>query len=325
MLKQFWNNTSMTVRMTSVMVTAILISVSCFIGVKSVTAASLKSISIISSDTLKLGDIFDNLQHNADYVIGPAPQPGKDMTLNARTLYRIAVALDMPWRPSSTADQVTIRRDAVVISYDHIEESLRNSLKEKGVSGRYDLELNNGRPTMVLPDDINKNNENVEISKISYDRAKDYFRATLVAPSVENPLKTMQVSGRIDRISTVPVLTSNLQNGDVISDADIEMIEISQRDVQHNMITNKDKMIGMTPRRMAYAGKFLQEGSLIRPQLVNRGDSVNITFTEGALVLTAKGKALQSGAKGDLVRVTNKNSSRTIDAVVTAQHQVIAQ
>ncbi len=322
MLKKIWNKSSITVRLTYVIMTFILVSIGCFIGAKSAMAASLKSISVVNGDTLKLGDIFDNLQHNADYVIGPSPQPGQDMTLNARTLYRIAVALDMPWRPSSTNDQITIRRKASIVSYDNIETTLRNALKEKGVSGNFNLKLNNGKPNIILP---NNTDEHVEVSTVTYDRNKDYFKATLVAPSLDNPIKKIEVSGTISRLTSVPVLTSNLQNGDVIGKNDIEMIEIEQHDLQHGIIMDKKDMIGMTPRRIAHAGKFLQNGALIKPQLINRGDNVNITFTEGPLVLTAKGKALQSGAKGDVVRVTNRNSSRTIDAVVTAQNQVIVR
>jgi flagella basal body P-ring formation protein FlgA len=40
--------------------------------------------------------------------------------------------------------------------------------------------------------------------------------------------------------------------------------------------------------------------------------------------LTAKGRALQSGAKGDIVRVTNAASSRTINATVFEDGQVMA-
>lgn len=322
MLNRYWNEKSITLRLTYVILAVVLISIGSFIGMKSASAASLKSVSVISSDKLTLGDIFDNLEHNASYVIGPAPQPGKDMTLNARTLYRIASALDMSWRPTSTSEQITIRREATVVSYDAIETTLRNSLKSEGVNGRFDLKLSNGKPSIVLPFDMN---ENVEVSSITYNRGKDYFKATLVAPSKENPVKKINVSGMIDRLTSVPVLTVNLKNGDVIGENDIEMIEISQHDLQHNMITNKDHMIGLTPRRIAYAGKFLPEGSLIKPQLVKRGSRVSITFTEGPLVLTAKGKALQSGAKGDIIRITNLNSSRTIDAVVSSSNQVIAR
>ncbi len=322
MIKILWNKISLTVKTALVLTAVITGSSTLFINVRDAMAASLKPVSIINADVLTLGDLFDNVKRNADYVIGPAPQPGKDITLNARTLYRIAVALDLPWRPASNGDQITIRREATVIPYSQIEETLKKSLNEKGVSGRFKVSLNNGEPQMVIPSNLP---ENVEVSSFRHDNQKDYFQATLVAPSAENPVRKMLVSGFIDRIAVVPVLKNTLQNGDVIGRNDIELIEVPQKKVQHNAIMHADDLIGLTPRRIAYGGKFILANALEKPQLVKRGEKVSITFREGPLLLTAKGTALQSGAKGDYIRIKNAKSSRTIDAYITGSNQVVAQ
>ncbi|HPF78462.1 MAG TPA: flagellar basal body P-ring formation chaperone FlgA [Alphaproteobacteria bacterium] len=322
MLNKFWFNASLTVRITLVLLALICGSATFFIGVRSAMAATLKSVSIVNDDSLKLGDIFDGLKHNADYVIGPAPQPGQDMVLNARTLYRIAVAMNLPWKPNSSGDQIVIRREATVVPYTMIENSIRNKLKEKGVSGNINIALNNGKPTIVLPHDLP---ENAEVTSLNFDFQKDYFEATIVAPSKANPVQKILVSGMVERMVPVPVLRSNMQNGDIIGENDIKMINVNQKSLQHDIVLDKEDMIGLTPRRLAYAEKFVLEGMLEKPQLVGRGDKVSITYREGPLVLTAKGKALQSGAKGDIVRVTNINSSRSVDALVVGENLVVAQ
>lgn len=322
MLDRIWTKTSLTIRITLVLLALISGSITLFIGARSALAATLKPVSIINGNVLTLGDIFDGIKHNASYVIGPAPQPGEDMTLNARTLYRIAVALDLPWRPNSSGDQVVIRREASIVSYNTIENSLRTKLKEKGVNGRFTLSLNSGKPTIVLPNGLPNH---VEITSLNYDHQKDYFQASIVAPSKDNPIKKILVSGLVERMISVPVLRNTLQNGNIIGANDIDMIDVPQKSLQHDVILKKENIVGMTPRRIAYAGKFILNGNLEKPRLVSRGERVSITYREGPLVLTAKGKALQSGAKGDLVRVTNINSSRTIDGFVTGEGQVVAQ
>src|SRR5690606_6979253 len=65
-------------------------------GAKSALVASLRNEGIVTGDYIRLGDIFDGVK-NAYYVLGPAPQPGKDMILNARTLYKIAAAVNVIW------------------------------------------------------------------------------------------------------------------------------------------------------------------------------------------------------------------------------------
>lgn len=282
-------------------------------------AASLKSVSIIQGDVMTVADIFDGVQHNADYVIGAAPQPGQDITLNAHTLHRIAVALDLGWRPTSKQDQITIRREATMIPYSMIENSLKKEIKNKGIEGNYNLSLNNGEPNFVLPDNVQ---QTVEVTDLNYNRQRDYFTATLVAPSAENPIRKMAISGKVERLVKVPVLVTNLQNGDVIGENDIDMINVPQDTLQHDVIMDKEKLIGMTPRRVAYAGKYILDGTLQRPQIVSRGENITIQFKQGPLTLTAKGRALQSGAKGDMIRVKNLNSSQSLDALIIASNQV---
>lgn len=282
-------------------------------------AASLKSVSIVESDVLKVSDIFDGVTHNANYVIGAAPRPGEDMTLNARTLFRIAKALDLSWAPLSARDQITIRREATVISYNDIEAKIKEKIKEKGVHGNYSLSLNNGKPSFVIPASFDAT---VEVTQFQYDMQKDIFSATLVSPSRENPIKKMTVRGSVERLVRVPVLRSNLQNGDIITKNDIDFINVPQERLQHDVIMNEEQLIGLTPRRIAHAGKFILNGTLHRPQIVSRGEPITIEFTQGILTLTAKGRALEDGAKGDMIRVKNMDSSRTVDAIVTASNQV---
>lgn len=322
MLNRFWTSLSLSMKIFIVFITLMTCTSYLVITARDAMAANLKSVSVINDDKLKLGDIFDGITRNADYVIGAAPSPGQDMVLNARTLYRIAVALDLAWRPTSSGDQITIRREATVISYNQIENKLKSRLNEKGVTGNFNLALNNGKPSIILPQEFP---ENVEISAFDFDNQKDVFHATLVAPSIDNPLKKIQVTGLIERMVKIPVLKNNLRHGDIIGLNDIDMIEVAQSKLQHNILMEEKDIIGMTPRRMGYAGKFILAGSLGTPVLVDRGDKVNITFREGPLVLSAKGRALQAGSKGDLIRITNLNSSRTVDAIVSGDGQVIVQ
>src|SRR5688572_10801379 len=98
MLTENWGLISLTAKIVAFGVTLALSVAILLIGMhRALAAPVLKESAIVNGDMLKLGDIFDGLPANAEYVIGPAPQPGKDMVLNARTLYRLAVALELPW------------------------------------------------------------------------------------------------------------------------------------------------------------------------------------------------------------------------------------
>lgn len=321
-MRNYWNNLTIVHRITLVFLAYILSVIAVTSGTKMATAASLKDMSIVTTDTIMLKDLFDGVGRNANYVIGPAPQPGEDMVLNARTLYRIALAMDLPWRPKTSSENIVIRREATIVSFSKIEQTLKAELEKHGLQGRYNLTLNNGNKSIVLPKDAPKH---VEVSEIDFDTARDKFTATIVAPSIDNPIKKIMVNGSVERLIQIPVLRAPLRNGMIIGRNDVEWVDIPEADLQHDTLFKEEDVIGLTPRRIAYAGKPILKKELQRPQIVSRGETVTIFFKEGPLVLTAKGKSLQNGAKGDLVRITNLKSSKQVDAIVTAQNEVVVR
>lgn len=283
-------------------------------------AASLRSEGTIVENVLRLGDIFDGLgTDKAAFVLGPAPLPGQDMVLNARTLMRIALATDLPWRPAGVTDQIVLRRAAVTIPESEIAAALSDSLKGAGVDGRFEIRFNGAPPALVLPQE---GPAKVEISSLDYDAQRGAFRATVSAPSKTGPAAQMSVSGQVTRFVRVPVLRAALKNGDVIGARDIDWAEMPARDVRDGAVMDAAALEGMTPRRGAPAGKPLMPSDIETPQLVARGDSVIIVYENGPIALTAQGRALQAGAKGEAVRVMNEKSRQSMDAFVTAEREV---
>ncbi len=294
-----------------------------FASAKTALAANLRSSSVITDNVLTLGDVFDGLgADKASYVLGPAPLPGQDMTLNARTLMRVALAMDLPWQPHSTADQITIRRAATLIDETLITKALTEGLHEKGVKGRFNLDFGSIKPELVIPHD---QEAHVEITALQFDPQQGRFEAILMAPSAQNPAVQMKISGRVERLIPVPVLRKPLRAGEIIGSYDIEWLELRARDVQHDIILNADELLNMTPRRMVMTGKPIRITELEQPQLVGRGDTISILYKNGPLTLSAKGKALQNGAKGDFVRIVNLASNRSIEGFVTGDHEVTIQ
>lgn len=291
-----------------------------FAGTRAALAASVKDIAIVTGDRLTVGDLFDGVAQNADYVLGPSPQPGKDMVLDARTLYRIATALKLDWQPASSAEQIIVRRAATLVPATIIEDTLEKALSEQpGLNGKFTMALHNTPDSIVLPQG---EDATVEVAVLSYDPTRDTFDATLAAPSNDNPLKKVTITGQVERIVTIPVLKNGLRNGDVIGAHDLDWIDIPARHVQHDMMTEEKDVVGLTPRRIISAGKPILSGDLQQPLLVSRGEDVTIIFADGPLLLSTKGKAMQNGAKGDYVRVTNIDSNKSFDAYVTASREV---
>lgn len=276
----------------------------------------------VDDKVVRLSDIFSGLPEGEDAVIGAAPAPGKTMIVNAATLKRVANLYGLEWKPSSPMDQVVVTRSSQTVTSDTITRTIKDALTARGVEGDFDITLGGAVPSITLAGD---EAATVEISDLTYTAGRDVFTAVLAAPSVANPVKTMTVSGVIEKIRSVPVLKSALQAGDVIGAADIEFIPVNNRTVVYDTVLDPDQMIGKTPLRMADAGKPLRLRDLESPQLVARGDEILIQFSSGPLQLTAKGKAMQPGAEGDIIRVVNQASNQSLRGEVVGDKTVRVQ
>ncbi|MBU0858840.1 MAG: flagellar biosynthesis protein FlgA, partial [Alphaproteobacteria bacterium] len=217
-------------------------------GARVALAASLKTVSIINGDSMTVGDIFDGLPpEKASYILGPSPAAGKDMVLDARDLMRIAIALDLPWRPDSSADKITVRRNATIIDKTVIDDGLRSALLSKGLDGAFDIAYSTGTPTIALNPGLPAT---FDVTALELDRTQDTFRATLSAPSADDAQSVTTLSGTIRHKVAVPVLKSTLKNGDIISARDLDLIEIFARDLQPDMVLDMESAVGLTPRRV---------------------------------------------------------------------------
>ena len=64
---------------------------------------------------------------------------------------------------------------------------------------------------------------------------------------------------------------------------------------------------------------------LRRPLLVAKGDMVTITLKRPGLELSAKGRAIEDGSKGDTIRVTNSQSKNVIETVALGANLVVVE
>lgn len=309
------------IRESAVIILGIVVMFFTSVGIaQSAGAIALKQNSLVETDVITLGDVFAGLDDGkAAKVLGPAPRPGQDMVLNARTLLRVALAMDLSWRPVSSAEYVVLKRAASVVPKDAAEDALKREISAQGLGGKFDLMILRGNTELALPP---SEEARVEVESMNFDQSKNRFEAVLVAPSKDNPILRENVSGMVQRLVQVPVLRQTIKNGMIIDAGDIDTLDVRAEFVKHDMILSEDELIGKTPRRLISAGEAITENEIEPPQVVKRGEFVTMVFENGMLSLTAKAKALENGAEGQMIRVVNEGSNRTLEAKVTGFKEV---
>lgn len=120
----------------------------------------------------------------------------------------------------------------------------------------------------------------------------------------------------------VLALTKTLMKGDFFSeDCAAEGIDDLAK-LPYDVLQDVESVQGMAAKENLAEGSILRKSSFDFPKVVRTGDAIEILASVGGVKVTAKGKALQDGKKGDIIRVQNVDSQKFVYAKVVSQGQV---
>ena len=120
----------------------------------------------------------------------------------------------------------------------------------------------------------------------------------------------------------MPVLARDVAPGETVTDGDIQWVKMPTSRVSANIVTTQSGLVGMSPRFPVRSGEPLRLSDLQPPVVIAKGAIVDMNFVSGALVLLARGRALENGAIGDTIDILNPRSNRTVQGVVEGPNVV---
>ena len=287
-----------------------------FVAAVTAEAASLRADATIEGDRITVGDLFEDAGEVAGRTVGRAPEPGRRAVFDAAFLARIARGFGLPWRPASVHDRVVLTRASTVVRATDVQIVLDEAIAARVPEGRVELEVDNRLMEVHLPAGETPDAAPVlVVETLDHDRSHGRFSATVLARTPTGEAR-FPVSGRALAVVDLPVLNRTIRSGEVIGDADITWIEQRMTRNADRAVRDAADLVGMSPRRTLPPNAPVHPRDLRQPSLVARGSLVTMVLESRSMTLTAQGRALQDGADGDVVRVVNTMSNRTIEATV---------
>ena len=129
---------------------------------------------------------------------------------------------------------------------------------------------------------------------------------------------TIYVPVQIRFYGKVAVLKRPLARGAVIGADDVKMIRRELGALNGNYVSDMADVIGMVTRRPVGAESIISPSMITAPEVVKRGERVSIVARSGTFTVRGNGTALGNGSLGEVVRVRNSRSKRTVEGVVAA-------
>lgn len=127
---------------------------------------------------------------------------------------------------------------------------------------------------------------------------------------------SLYVPVNIQRLATVYVAAQPIAKGEQITHTDIQQVSMDISNLRGSYLKTRPEIVGKISKRSISLGSVFNPRYLRLPVVIKKGDLVDIVAESQGLRIRMEGKAVNSGAKGQKIRVKNLSSKRIIQAIV---------
>ncbi len=276
-----------------------------------------------SGEIVHIGDLIDNAGPAAQIPIFRAPDLGSTGSVPVQRILDAARAHDVRGVDTAGISEVTVTRASRSITAKEIEERIAQALAgQRGMNGTTHIMVKLDREMRTLHVEPAAT-EPLQVARLSHDPRSGYFDITLELPgSAAARRAPLRFTGTAVETLEAAQLARPLARGEIIQRADIVMERRPKAEVGSDFVSDAGLAVGLSVRRALRPGQVLRQADLMKPELVQRNENVTLIFEAGGILLTSRGKALESGAEGDVVNVLNGQSKRTVQGTVTGSGTV---
>jgi flagella basal body P-ring formation protein FlgA len=283
---------------------------------------TLRAEAIVTGAVVRIGDLIDHAGIVAGVPIFRAPDLGVTGTVSTDAVIEAVRPHALIGIDTAGLSEVTVTRASRPIPAADIESRIVQAL-----AAQYAL----GAPKdIVLNFDHELHTLHVEpaakgtprVADVTYDARNGRFTATLDIPAGATSRGVLRLTGRATATVETLSLARAVARGEIIKQADV-VVERHDRAEVHGVVLGKiEQAVGLAARNALQIGTPLRPADLMKPELVQRNEAVTLVYRVPGIVLTVRGKAAEGGAEGDVIVVTNEQTKRPVQGVITGQGRV---
>lgn len=162
--------------------------------------------------------------------------------------------------------------------------------------------------------------ETLKIKDINFAKLPDSNGYGICSVELEDKKKTVRnvlVAFKVMNKKKVYVLNENMNKGDIITSDKITVKEVILNEDKRNYPTDREDVVGKLLKRDLNAGSAITKDVIEDHFVIKRNDIVSITIEHKRLLVKAKGRAIDRGKIGDVIRVKNLTSQKEVLGRVT--------
>lgn len=286
-------------------------------------AFQLQPQSQVTGDGVFLDEIVTCTNAIAPHVrVATSPRFGQALTLS-RNQIEIVLARtpDISFTNCLGAEQIRITRRARSLDEEQLKSLLTAQLQQDVIKDRGELELRMARPwtTVSVPDET----LTLKITELPTSGISPLFACRFELGTSNEVVGAWQVSVSAKMWREVWISRSALRGGVLLADADLVR---ERRDV----LTVRDALADF-----AVADSTIEISDYVAPNVpllarslkvrpvVRRGQSIDVTVIDGALMVSMKMEVLEDGIPGQMIRIRNPQTKRELRGKVQNEQTIL--
>lgn len=283
----------------------------------------LRAEALITGGIVRVGDLIDNAGIIANVAIFRAPDLGMTGVVPADAVVEAVRAHALVGLDTNGLSEVVVTRASREIPVADVEASVARALSTRFNLGEpKDITVSFERDPRAIQVEPNAKGE-PRVARITYDSRGGRFDAALEIPTGPAGFSTLRLSGKAAVAGDVVMVSHAVDRGAVLRDSDIVVERRPRAEIGRDALTHREQVVGLAARANLRTGQPLRAAELMKPELVQRNETVTLVYEVPGITLTVRGKAAEGGAEGDVISVVNEQSKRTVQGVIVGPGRVV--
>ena len=277
----------------------------------------------VSGKSVRLMDV-SQIQHRDKRLVDrlgrikivEAPLPGKTRWVNSRQLQNAMTrsGIDLSRYRISDHGPTKVKRLAVKITAQKIQQAVKHyiaqnapwksdQMKIREIRSAHDLTV--ARGSLVI--------------KVQSPKHTDWLGSipfTVLIVVNGDVVKKVTVAAFIEVWNDVVLAAKPLGKYQTIESHHIRVVKMNLARVPANAILDRKQVLGSRTNRNIAANCILRNDQIELPPIIKRGDVIQVVAESRHMKISLQALAKENGAKGELIRVQNIRSKKTIYAQV---------
>src|SRR5689334_5942286 len=303
-----------------------LVSLACSANAQTAIQANLespilKSEATVTGDIVRIGDLIENACIVASVPIFRAPDLGYTGSISSEAVLEAVRSHALIGVATGGVRDIVVRRATRTIPIKEVEDAVAGTLSAKfNLGPANEILVNFAREMRAMYVEPSAQG-NPRVTHIDFDARSGHFDAMVEFPTGKGTL--VRLSGRAFATIEVATATRTIDAGTLLREADLQLERRPRGEVGRDVVTKREQAIGFAARGALQPGRPIRVADLMKPDLVQRNETVTLVYEVPGIVVTIRGKAIDAGAEGDVISVLNEQSKRKVQGTIVGPGRVL--